>query len=66
MTKARLFVVCLFAAGIAPIVTAIAMQREDRSATDLGLLDGVIQLVQRDYVHPVGSDELTKDALKGC
>ena len=25
----------------------------------------MIQLVQRDYVHPIGSDELTKDALKG-
>jgi carboxyl-terminal processing protease len=65
MTKARLLIVCLLAAGIAPVVTAIAMQREDRAAADLGLLDGVIQLVQRDYVHPVGSDELTKDAVKG-
>ena len=65
MTKARLLVVCLFAAGITPVVTAIAMQREGGAAPDLGLLAGVIQLVQRDYVHPVGSDELTKDALKG-
>ena len=65
MTKARLLVVCLFAAGIAPVVTAIAMQREDGLAPDLGLLAGVIEVVQRDYVHPVDSDELTKDALKG-
>ena len=55
----------IFAAGITPVVTAIAMQREGGAAPDLGLLAGVIQLVQRDYVHPVGSDELTKDALKG-
>jgi carboxyl-terminal processing protease len=69
MTKARLLVVCLFAAGAAaaaaPLVTALAMQREDGAVADLGLLAGVIQVVHRDYVHPVGSDELTKDALKG-
>jgi carboxyl-terminal processing protease len=69
MTKARLLVVCLFAAGAAaaaaPLVTAFAMQREDGAVADLGLLAGVIQVVHRDYVHPVGSDELTKDALKG-
>ena len=67
MTKARLLVVCLFgaAAAAAPLVTALAMQREDGAVADLGLLAGVIQVVHRDYVHPVGSDELTKDALKG-
>jgi len=69
MTKARLLVVCLFAAGAAaaaaPLVTALAMQRGDGAVADLGLLAGVIQVVHRDYVHPVGSDELTKDALKG-
>ncbi|MBR0932040.1 S41 family peptidase [Bradyrhizobium jicamae] len=35
------------------------------SRTDLGLLAGVMQLVQQDYVHPVGSSELTDAALKG-
>ena len=65
MTKARLLVVCLFTAGVAAATLAIAMQREDGAASDLGLLAGVIQLVHRDYVHPVGSDELAKDALKG-
>jgi carboxyl-terminal processing protease len=29
------------------------------------LIGGVIQLVQRDYVHPVSAGELTDDALKG-
>ncbi|MEH6952069.1 S41 family peptidase [Nitrobacter sp. NHB1] len=33
--------------------------------TDLGLVAGVMQLVQRDYVHPVTSSQLTDDALKG-
>ncbi|WP_426437918.1 S41 family peptidase [Bradyrhizobium genosp. P] len=35
------------------------------SRTDLGLLAGVMQLVQQDYVHPVDSGELTDAALKG-
>ena len=68
MRKARLLAVCLFAAGIvaaATFVTALAMQGDDGTAADLGLLTGVIQLVHRDYVHPVTTDELTKDALKG-
>lgn len=32
---------------------------------DLGLIAGVIQLVEQDYVHPVDSNELTDYALKG-
>ncbi|KWV45362.1 peptidase S41 [Bradyrhizobium macuxiense] len=35
------------------------------STVDLGLLSGVMQLVQEDYVHPVDSNELTNAALKG-
>ena len=67
MTKARLLIVGLLAAGIAavPVIRAIANQDEDGSDSNLALLAGVIQLVHRDYVHPIGSDELTKDALKG-
>jgi carboxyl-terminal processing protease len=68
MRKARLLVVCVLAAGIvaaATFVTALAMQSDDGTAADLGLLTGVIQLVHRDYVHPVTTDDLTKDALKG-
>jgi carboxyl-terminal processing protease len=42
-----------------------ASSRAGPSVTNLALLNGVIELVQRDYVHPVGSDELTTDALKG-
>lgn len=68
MTKFRLLSVsALMAAGVAavPFVAAVAMQGAEPAAPDLTLLAGVIQLVQRDYVHPIGSDELTKDALKG-
>ena len=42
-----------------------ASSRTGPSITNLALLNGVIELVQRDYVKPVGPDELTKDALKG-
>ncbi|QPF85356.1 S41 family peptidase [Bradyrhizobium genosp. L] len=35
------------------------------SRVDVDLLAGVMQLVQQDYVHPVGSGELTDAALKG-
>jgi carboxyl-terminal processing protease len=35
------------------------------STADLGLLAGVMQLVERDYVRPVDSSELTDAALKG-
>ena len=32
---------------------------------DLGLIAGVMQLVQEDYVHPIDPNALTDDALKG-
>jgi carboxyl-terminal processing protease len=41
------------------------MRLDSAETSNLALLGGVIQLVQRAYVRPVGSDELTKDALKG-
>lgn len=67
MTRVRLLTVCVLAAGTVavPLFTALAMQRDDRATLDLALLAGVIELVHRDYVHPVDPDELTKDALKG-
>jgi carboxyl-terminal processing protease len=68
MRKSRLFAAGGVAVGIAAISAVAAIGVENRigpSASDLGLLGGVIALVQRDYVHPVTSDELTRDALKG-
>src|ERR1700752_4246570 len=68
MIKFRSLIVSTVAAagfGAVSLVAAIAMQGTEPAATDLALLAGVIQLVQRDYVHPVGSHELTRDALKG-
>jgi carboxyl-terminal processing protease len=67
MTRTRLILACLVVAGIVavPLVTALAVQRSSEEMSDLALLDGVIGLVQREYVHPVTSGELTEDALKG-
>jgi carboxyl-terminal processing protease len=68
MEKSRYMIAGALAAGIAAVSAVAAIGVENRagpSPTDLGLLGGVIALVQRDYVHPIGSDELTKDALKG-
>jgi len=68
MRKSRLIIVGVVAATIGaalPIALAIGAAQSTISRSDLGLLAGVIELVQRDYVHPVGSSELTKDALKG-
>jgi carboxyl-terminal processing protease len=68
MVKSRVLLVSLLAAAgvaVVPLVTAIAMQSSEPGASDIALLAGVIQLVNRAYVHPISSDELTKDALKG-
>jgi carboxyl-terminal processing protease len=67
MPRARLFIVSLLAAAglVAVPLAAIALQQEGGLTPDLTLLAGVIELVHRAYVHPVGSDELTEDALKG-
>jgi carboxyl-terminal processing protease len=61
-----------FAAGLLAAILvagaagmAIGASRAGPSLTNLALLNGVIELVQRDYVKPVGPDQLTKDALKG-
>jgi carboxyl-terminal processing protease len=54
----------ILVAGAAGVAIG-ASSRAGPSLTNLALLNGVIELVQRDYVHPVKPDELTKDALKG-
>ncbi|QQO18003.1 S41 family peptidase [Bradyrhizobium diazoefficiens] len=67
MTKARLLIASSLCACLVavPLVTAIAMQRDEPDAAELGLIASVVQLVHRAYVHPIGSDELTNDVLKG-
>lgn len=67
MTKPRLLIATALCACLVaiPLFTAIAMQRDEPQAAELGLIRGVMQLVHRNYVHPIGSDELTNDVLKG-
>jgi carboxyl-terminal processing protease len=69
MRKSRLLVVGVVAAALGALPVAFAIgastASSNLSTADLALIGGVIQLVQRDYVHPVGADDLTKDALKG-
>lgn len=67
MTKARLLIATSLCACLItlPLVTAIAMQRNEPDVAELDLIASVIQLVHRDYVHPIGSDDLTNDVLKG-
>ena len=70
MSKTRLLVVgaVLAALGALPLASAKTASHADQgklSAKDLALIGGVMQLVQHDYVRPIGSSELAKDALKG-
>jgi carboxyl-terminal processing protease len=68
MRKSRVVIIGVVATALAALPVAYAIGARNGSGpspTDLALIDGVIQLVQRDYVHPVNSQQLTKDALKG-
>jgi carboxyl-terminal processing protease len=67
MRKSRLALVGVVAVSLTalPVAYAIGARGSGPTRGDLTLLAGIIQLVQEDYVHPVDSHTLTKDALKG-
>jgi len=68
MKKTVSLVAGVLAAVIAASAAGIAIGASTRagpSVANLALINGVIEIVQRDYVHTVTSDELTTDALKG-
>jgi len=67
MKHARLLTAGVVAAALAavPLAFAIGARADKNSVTDLALIEGVIRLVEHDYVHPVDTHQLTKDALKG-
>lgn len=67
MQKSRFIIVAVIAAAMTGLPLAFALGARDSgpSRSDLALINGVIQLVERDYVHPVGSHKLTQEALKG-
>ncbi|HEY4921651.1 MAG TPA: S41 family peptidase [Xanthobacteraceae bacterium] len=68
MKKPITLVAGVLAAVLAASIAGIAIGASTRagpSVTNLALINGVIEIVQRDYVHTVTSDDLTTDALKG-
>jgi carboxyl-terminal processing protease len=66
MRKSRLVVGVVAAAIVAlPVAYALGARRAGPSQADLALINGVIQVVERVYVHPVDAKVLTRDALKG-
>ena len=66
MTKRAMLAATLLSATLSlPIGAAIGARVGGASPDDFALLVGVIDLVQRDFVHPVSSQQLTADALKG-
>jgi carboxyl-terminal processing protease len=66
MKNARLVFVGVISAVLAfTAMTGAADAQRGLSKNDLVLLDGVVRLVERDYVRKLGPSELTKEALKG-
>ena len=67
MKKSRLAIAGIVAASLValPVAYALGARAAGPSPRDLTLINGVIQLVENDYVHAISSHDLTKDALKG-
>ena len=66
MKNGRIVFAGLVALTVSAASIAVAVGAKPGPSTkDLALIEGVIRLVEQAYVHPVGSPELTKDALKG-
>jgi carboxyl-terminal processing protease len=74
ITLPRLYDAALRGAAVASITLALygcnstgagAAAAPPGDPADFALLEAVARVVQRNYVAPVSSDELTKDALKG-
>lgn len=67
MKKSRLVIVSVVATALVamPVAFALGARRAGPSPIDLALINGVIQVVEQDYVHAVDPHDLTKDALKG-
>jgi carboxyl-terminal processing protease len=71
MRNSRLIAIGIAAAGLAAIPLVATTNLPVRSNLELSvpfnleLIVGVIQVVERDYVHPIEPERLIKDALKG-
>jgi len=58
-------IACVVVSAVAIFLGPTPKVAAGPAKADLGLVAGVMQLVQRDYVHPIDSSKLTDDALKG-
>jgi carboxyl-terminal processing protease len=67
MTRAPLLALGLSAALLIAIASMAIGSGGATGLTpsDLALISSVVELVKQDYVHPIGDDRLTHDALKG-
>jgi carboxyl-terminal processing protease len=65
MRQSRLVVIAVTATALAAVVVEVGARTSSPSGADLGLIDGVMQIVEHAYVHQVTPDQLTEDALKG-
>jgi carboxyl-terminal processing protease len=63
-SKRAIGIACAASAAVVCLVLARDVTASP-SGNDLGLLAGVMQVVEQDYVHPVDSSQLTDAALKG-
>jgi carboxyl-terminal processing protease len=63
-SKRAIGITCAASAAVVCLVLARDVIASP-SRNDLGLLAGVMQVVEQDYVHPVDSSQLTDAALKG-
>src|SRR5579862_2122774 len=67
MRKSRFVIVSVVATALValPVAFALGARRAGPTEMDLALINGIMQLVEQDYVHSVDTHNLTKDALKG-
>jgi carboxyl-terminal processing protease len=66
MRKSRVLVAAVLAMVIAAVALVAAIGSEwGLSPANLALIAGSMRLIQRNYLHPVGQDQLVTDALKG-
>jgi carboxyl-terminal processing protease len=71
MKKSRLIFAAVLTLSISAVPIAYTVNartgtaRSNGLSDDLAFMGAVIQLVEHNYVHPIGENELTQDALKG-
>ena len=66
MRKSRVLVAAVLAIVVAAVALVAAIGAEwGLSPASLALIASSIKLIERNYIHPIGQDQLVTDALKG-